>query len=156
MSEPSLREAYLHDADTLAAIIQDAFEEYRHVLVPPTGAHQETPDNIRGKLSHARAILAFLHGQPAGCVFYEPAEDHVYLGRLAVRPAFRRQGIGGALVRAVESRAAALGIPRVRLGARIALPRNQELYRRLGYEVVGVGHHTGYAEPTFVWMEKRL
>ena len=67
---------------------------------------------------------------------------------------FRSYGVGQALTEYVERRARALGIPRVQLGVRTALPHLQAYYERLGYHVVRYEAHEGYAVPTYVVMEK--
>src|SRR4051812_5376953 len=53
-----LREATEADAGTLAALVREAFEEYRGRLDPPSGAHAETPQAVRDRLHSARAVLA--------------------------------------------------------------------------------------------------
>jgi ribosomal protein S18 acetylase RimI-like enzyme len=151
-----LREATTTDAATLVALVQAAFEEHRGRLDPPSGAHDETAETIRNGLELSRAVLAYAAEHAAGCVFYRPAEGHLYLFRLCVLPAYRRRGLGRALVEHVEGRARDLGLPRIRLGVRIALPRQRAYYERLGYGVVESASHPGYAEPTYVVMEKRL
>jgi ribosomal protein S18 acetylase RimI-like enzyme len=82
--------------------------------------------------------------------------DYVDLFRLAVLPSHRRRGVGRALVEYVETRALALGIPRVQLGVRMALPVNRGYYERLGYRFLEARAHSGYAEPTYVILEKKL
>ena len=69
---------------------------------------------------------------------------------------FRRYGVGQALTEYVEQRARALGIPRVQLGVRTALPHLQAYYARLGYRVVRYEAHQGYTAPTYVVMEKQV
>ncbi len=49
MSEWVLREATPDDADALAALVREAFEEYRDRLRPPSGAHNETGDGLRAR-----------------------------------------------------------------------------------------------------------
>jgi ribosomal protein S18 acetylase RimI-like enzyme len=151
-----LREATGTDATALVALVQAAFEEHRGRLDPPSGAHDETAETIRQGLESARSVLAFAGEYAAGCVFYRPSEGHLYLFRLAVLPAYRRRGLGRALVEHVEGRARGLGLPRVRLGVRVALPLQRAYYERLGYGAVESASHPGYAEPTYVVMEKQL
>jgi ribosomal protein S18 acetylase RimI-like enzyme len=151
-----LREATEADAGTLAALVREAFEDYRGRLDPPSGAHAETPQAVRERLCSARAVLALAGEVAAGCVFYEKQEGRVYLSRLAVRPACRGRGLGRALIEYVEGRARALGLPRVRLGVRLALTQQRAYYERLGYGPVETGAHAGYAEPTYLLMEKPL
>jgi ribosomal protein S18 acetylase RimI-like enzyme len=146
------------DADVagLVALLIAAFEEYHGRLDPPSGAHDETEERLRGTLRGAQAVLARVDGELAGCVFYSAMGHYVDLFRLAVLPAYRRRGIGRTLVECVEARALAMGIPRVRLGVRVALPHNRAYYERLGYRFLEARAHSGYAEPTYVILEKHL
>jgi ribosomal protein S18 acetylase RimI-like enzyme len=152
----TLREATGADAPAIVAVVHAAFAEYRDKLDPPSSAHNETVETIRAKLAAGRALLAAAAGAPVGCVFYEPEEDHVYLYRLAVVPAYRRRGLGQALIARVEGRARELRLPRIRLGVRSALARQQAYYQRLGYRPVEARAHPGYAEPTYLILEKTL
>jgi GNAT superfamily N-acetyltransferase len=116
----------------------------------------ETLDTLRGALDTGRALLAYVDGQPVGCVFYHRERDHVYLGRLSVLEPFRGKGVGGALTDGVERRARAVGAPWVEIGVRTALPALRAYYERRGYRVVRHEAHPGYAAPTFVVMHKEL
>jgi ribosomal protein S18 acetylase RimI-like enzyme len=152
----TLREATEADVAALVALLIAAFEEYRGRLDPPSGAHHETEEQLRETLRGAHAVLAHAGGAVVGCVFYAPMGNYVDLFRLAVLPAYRRHGIGRALIEYVEGRALALGIPCVQLGVRIALPANRAYYERLGYRFLEARTHDGYAEPTYVILEKQL
>ncbi|MGC9072361.1 MAG: ribosomal protein S18-alanine N-acetyltransferase [Acidilobus sp.] len=55
---------------------------------------------------------------------------------IAVRPAFRRRGIGTALMRALEERLRGMGADRLRLEVRASNHEARRLYERLGYKVV--------------------
>jgi ribosomal protein S18 acetylase RimI-like enzyme len=156
MDSVTLREAAEADVAGLVALLIAAFEEYRGRLDPPSGAHNETEKQLRDTLRRAHAVLAHVGAEIAGCVFYAPKRNYVDLFRLAVLPAYRRRGIGRALIEYVEGRALALGIPCVQLGVRIALPANRAYYERMGYRFVEARTHTGYAEPTYVILEKQL
>jgi ribosomal protein S18 acetylase RimI-like enzyme len=156
MSTIVLREATDDDVPTLVDVLQAAFEEYRDRLDPPSGAHAETAEKVRGVMQNARAVLAYADQGVAGCVFYARMEHYVDLFRLAVLPAYRRRGVGQTLVEYVEMAAQGLGIARVRLGVRVALPRNRAYYERLGYRFVEARSHAGYPGPTYVILEKML
>jgi ribosomal protein S18 acetylase RimI-like enzyme len=151
-----LREASAADAETLATLLRDAFEEYRGQLDPPSGAHEETAAGVRERLAYARAVLALIDEAPAGCVFYELPEEYAYLSRLAVLPAYRRRGLARGLIDYVEGRAREVGRTHIRLGVRIVLHRQRAYYERLGYRAIHALTHAGYAEPTYLMMEKRL
>jgi len=151
-----LRQADKRDAPILVSILHAAFEEYRGRLDPPSGAHIESVDDIHQKLETASAVIASFDGETAGCVFYEPEETAMYLGRLAVLPPFRRHGIGRALIEYVEEQARQFELAHVHLGVRVALPYLMAYYQGLGYTITAYGMHPGYLEPTYVNMQKEL
>ncbi len=151
-----LREAMDAEAPVLLGVLQAAFEEYRGRLDPPSGVHNETVETLRQKLKTGAAVLALVHDDVAGCVFYHLETSHVYLGRLSVLPRYRGHGVGRALVEYVERRALELDMPRVQLGVRLVLSHIRTYYERLGYHPVRFTAHEGYAAPTSVIMEKTL
>lgn len=145
-----IRPAAENDALVLWQIIQNAFEEYRGKLTPPSGIFTEMVDDIREKVTEGGGFLAFTNNQTAGGVVYQPKADYIYLGRLAVLPEFRGQGISKALVEAVENRAVELNLPRVQVGVWVVLPRNQAMFEHLGYQISSYEAHPGFTEPTFL------
>jgi ribosomal protein S18 acetylase RimI-like enzyme len=152
----TLREAGDADVPIIVELIHAAFKEYDGVLDPPSGAHKESEEKIRQQLATDRAVLAFADGQAVACVLYRHGGDHMYFGRLAVLPGYRSRGIATALIDYVEARARELGLPRLRLGVRLALTRVRARYERLGYQVIEERRHEGYTVPTYVMMEKLL
>jgi predicted N-acetyltransferase YhbS len=152
-----LRAATPADAVTIAAIIAASFEEYRGRLKPESGAFRETPDAVAAELGReAGAILAERNGQVVGCVMVKLLEDDLYLGRLAVVPTARGQGIARRLIEAVEDEARRRELAGVRLGVRIVLPENQKLFASLGYLEISREAHEGFDQPTSINMRKAL
>ena len=91
-----------------------------------------------------------------GCVMWLSKAGGLYVSRLAVHPAARGQGLGAMLLREAEAEARRAGLPRLWLSTRLAAAANRRLFARCGF-VEGKRHaHSGYAEPTYVEMEKRL
>jgi GNAT superfamily N-acetyltransferase len=156
LNDISLREASDADIPTIVALIHAAFKEYDGAIDPPSGAHKESEEKLHEAMKTERAVLALLAGQAVACGLYRAEREYMYFGRLAVLPAYRGRGIAGALIGYVEARASELGLPRVRLGVRLALPHLRARYERLGYRVIEERRHAGYAEPTYVVMEKLL
>ena len=156
LNDISVRAATEADIPTIVALIHAAFKEYDGVIDPPSGAHKESTEKIREKLSTEQAVLALLDAQIVACVFYRDEGDYMYFGRLAVLPAYRNRGISAALISYVEARARELGLRSVRLGVRVALPHLRARYERLGYRVIEQRSHAGYTEPTYLVMEKTL
>jgi len=157
MTNLILRDATLEDAALMTDLIRAAFEEQRGKVDPPSGAHNETAEKVRTKLEQGGGFIALVDGVEVGCVVYYPeGEHHLYLGRLAVLPAFRQHGIASALIIAVEEKAKQQGYVGVSLSVRIALPRNQAYFKRLGYAITAYENHPGYTDPTFMHMLKTL
>jgi ribosomal protein S18 acetylase RimI-like enzyme len=151
-----LREVTDQDIPTLLVVLRTAFEEYRGRLDPPSGAHTETVENVRQKLTTDRAVVAVVDQEIAGCVFYQSENGLMYLERLAVLPLYRRRGLARALIDYVEARARVLGLSHVRLGVRVVLKDNWAYYERLGYYLVEYKAHQGYTEPTYAILEKNV
>jgi len=84
------------------------------------------------------ALIALVGGRPAGtaCVNLDDMATRPdlspWLANLYVDPAFRRRGIGGALVRAAEAAARAAGHAQLHLYT----PNQERLYAALGWRVV--------------------
>jgi ribosomal protein S18 acetylase RimI-like enzyme len=152
-----LRAATAADAAAIAAIIAASFEEYRGRLEPESGAFRETPEAVAAELSReAGAILAERNGETVGCVIVRLLEDDLYLGRLAVVPTARGQGIARRLVEAVEDEARRRELGGVRLGVRVVLTENQKLFASLGYVEISREAHEGFDQPTSINMRKAL
>lgn len=156
LSRVVLREAGEDDVSAALAVLHAAFEEYRAWLDPPSGVHRETVESLRAYLARGHLTLALLGTEIVGCVLYHAEEDQMYFGRLSVLPAARNRGIARMLIEHVEARTYDLGLARVRLSVRIAQPRNRAYYERMGYRFVEARAHAGYAEPTYVVLEKAL
>jgi predicted N-acetyltransferase YhbS len=156
MNEIHLRQADAQDAETIAQILHAAFAEYRDVLNPPSGVHKESADTVRAKMQSGHWLLAECDGRAVGCVFYEPRDGFMYLGRLGVLPHMRGRRIASALMDQVEARARAAGFSRVRLGVRVVLPAMRAAYERRGYAFVEAHTHEGFDAPTYVMLEKQL
>jgi predicted N-acetyltransferase YhbS len=158
MTDIRIRPATMTDAPALAALIIDAFAEYRGRLKPESGALSESAATIAAELARPdhSALLALDGARPVGCVLCKPEDGDLYFGRLAVPPAQRGRGIARALIEAVEAHARRHGYPGVLLGVRIALPENQKLFASLGYVETERTAHPGFDVPTSITMRKVL
>jgi GNAT superfamily N-acetyltransferase len=82
-------------------------------------------------------LLATLDGQAAGCVaLLSNAPDTGELKRMFVHPAFRGQGIGERLVKALFAQARLQGHKRVLLDSHRSIASAHAIYRKLGFEEV--------------------
>ena len=95
-------------------------------------------------------------GEIVGCAFLAEQADHLYLGKLAVAPAWQGKGVGALLMRAAEEHALRSGKPVIELQTRVELTGNQLLFTKFGFAEVGRSVHAGFARPTSVTMRKEL
>jgi ribosomal protein S18 acetylase RimI-like enzyme len=123
---------------------------------PPSGVLKETAADFAARLRVETAFIVEADGTLIGCVFCAIDDDALYIGRLAVAPAWRRRGVANALIEAAKGEARVRGAARITLGARIALPGNVALFRRHGFTVVAETCHPGFTRPTSYDMELRL
>ena len=137
-------------------VMQTAFREYETTLDPPSSMARETVASLRERAGDGTLLLAEREGALVGCVLVRPEDGFLYIGRLAVLPAARGAGVGGALLAAAEDAARQRGIACARLGVRLALPELIARYARAGYRVISEHAHAGYAHPTWITMEKHL
>ena len=149
-----IRPATPGDAEALHSIVQSAFAEYRALAVLPS-ALSETLEEVDDAIHSWTVFLAFHGGHAVGTVRYELEGDHLYVGRLAVLPEYRRHGVGAALMQHLEALAPMLGKTRIRLGTRQSMPVNLAFYDRLGYQIVSREPHLRGPD-VWVWYEKEL
>jgi ribosomal protein S18 acetylase RimI-like enzyme len=136
------------DAARVHRITQAAYAEYHGVLDPPSGVDREGVVDVERALAEGGAVLAWVDDTAVAAVRFHHAADHLAVERLAVIPTARGQGIARMLLGYLEDLARQSHLPEVRLGVRLSLPRNVELYRRLGYRVCRL--HP-YPEGTDTW-----
>jgi predicted N-acetyltransferase YhbS len=152
----SIRPAALDDAEQIASVLRASFAEFNGVFDPPSGALAETRESIERKLSESSAFVAEISGAIIGCVFCRPEGEDFYLYRLAVLPEHRGSGAGRTLVRTVEEEAATRGFGVVRLGTRLAVPKNVGYYQALGYEHTRDAEHPITGRKIIAVMVKRV
>jgi predicted N-acetyltransferase YhbS len=152
----SLRPIEARDARAVAALIRAAFANQSVATDPPPSAVRMTEADIVAHLLTGSGAVAEADGQWVGSALWVEQDGGLYLGRLAVAPAWRGQGIAKALMSAAEAAARKAGLPRIHLSTRLVLIDNRRLFAACGFVETTRHAHPGYAEPTFVNMEKRL
>ncbi|MFG3706550.1 GNAT family N-acetyltransferase [Micromonospora sp. NPDC047670] len=98
-------------------------------------------------------LVAHRDGRPAACAGLRLRPDWAELTRVYVSPAHRGHGGGAVLLAAVEERARAAGIARIRLDTRSDLVEARALYARHGYREIPAFNDDVYAQH---WFEKVL
>jgi ribosomal protein S18 acetylase RimI-like enzyme len=140
----------------LLDLILVSFRYMDGIIDPPSSALRLTPENLKQKAAEETAFLAFLDGHIAGCVFLAEKDNHFYLGKLAIDPAYQGRGIGRQLVEAAETYVRSTAKPTIELQVRVELVNNQATFARLGFRETARTAHAGYERPTSITMSKDL
>mgnify|MGYP000220804111 CR=1 FL=1 len=122
-----VRLATPEDAHELALMSRDLIEE---------GLRWEWRPKKLGKLLQYKdnlAPVAVVRGEIAGFAVMHYLKDEANLILLAVKPAYRKQGIGSHLVRWLEDCASLAGTPALSLEVRASNAAARIFYHRLGY-----------------------
>jgi ribosomal protein S18 acetylase RimI-like enzyme len=151
-----IRAATAGDAPAIAELVRLAFATQSRPTNPPSSALKETAATIAEHLARWGGAVLEIEGGMAGVVLWEEQDGALYVGRLSVHPDFRRRGIARALMDEAEREARRRRMPRMTLGVRLELEDNRRLFRSCGFEDVELRSHTGFSEPTWVLMERRL
>lgn len=94
---------------------------------------------VRRSIEHSECavVVARDRGRLAGFAIMEYLDQDAHLNLLAVRPGFRRQGLGARLLDWLESSARIAGIFLVRLELRAGNDAARSFYEKLGYRETG-------------------
>jgi len=92
-------------------------------------------------------------GRVAGLIEMVPQADHLWVENIALHPNEQGRGLGAHLLARAEERAAALGLPELRLLTNEAFAANIALYERHGYAVT---KREPFVRGIAVHMSKRL
>jgi len=131
MDQDEIRPALAADVPAVKAVTDAAYHHYiERIGVVPRPMESD----------HAATVAAgqvFVTGDPlVGLVVLEEHEDHLFLDNIAVHPDAQGTGVGRRLLRFVDARARALGLPEVRLYTNAMMWENQKIYPKHGYEIV--------------------
>ncbi|HEY0299945.1 MAG TPA: GNAT family N-acetyltransferase [Rhizomicrobium sp.] len=123
-------------------------------LTPPSGALNETLDDVAARFKAGPVLIAQDGGELVGSLYCALKESGLYLTRMAVKPSRQKQGIGRALLTAAEAEARRLGARKLTLRVRLSLPANRAYFERAGFRVTGQGQEPG--RPRYEVMERPL
>jgi GNAT superfamily N-acetyltransferase len=145
------------DAAAVAALVREAFAAQSVATDPPASALRlQAADVLAHLRSGGGGQVAWAGERIVGSALWSEEDGGLYVARVAVDPGWRRRGVARRLLAAAEDAAHALGLPRLHLGTRLVLTDNRALFAACGFMEVSRHAHPGYAEPTWVAMEKRL
>ena len=140
----------------LLALLHRAFAFMEGRIDPPSSLHLLDPSGLKAKATAEICLLARDGGAIIGCVFCEPRDRTLYIGKLAVDPAHQGQGVGRALLARAEAEARVRNLPMLELQTRVELTDNHEAFVSMGFIRTGETNHPGYDRPTSVTMRKTV
>ncbi len=123
-------------------------------LSPPSGALNETIDDVAARFASGPVLIAVAGGELVGSVYGAVKYGGLYLTRMAVRPDWQKRGIGRALLTAAEGEARSRGLRKLTLRVRVNLPENRAFFERAGFTVMGQGQDPG--RPAYEVMESPI
>lgn len=150
---PIITPATLDDAPAMHALQMRAFAEEGRRLqrydIPPL---TETVESVRAHIRDQTALTARADGTIVGCVRGITVDGVCTIRALVVDPAHHGQGIGSALLAALER--ALPGVARFDLTTNPVMERNVPFYERHGYRVTEITQHSPTI--TLAQMSKRV
>jgi len=154
--EPRARLAARSDAPAIAAILRQAFAEYRPLYTPQAfAATTPTAAQIAARWDEGPVWVVAVAGQVAGTVAAVPIGSGLYVRSMAVLPEARGRGLGGLLLRQAEQHAVEQGLSRLLLSTTPFLHQAIRLYERYGFQRTELGPHDLHGTPLFT-LEKTL
>ena len=143
-----------YDWQSLLTLIRRAFAGMEGRIDPPSSDRQLSVESL-ATLSKFAEIWA-IGSPPIACMILTRKPDRLYLGKLAVDPAQQGRGLARKLIQHAETRARALGLPRLELQARVELTENHALFQHLGFVETARTAHPGFDRPTSITFTKDL
>ncbi len=140
--EIKTRDARADELDRVSGLLEESYREYAS-LVPPEAWESYRQDilNVRGRLSDSELIVAELDGDLVGAVTLylhgSPSlpwpKGWAAIRLLGVLPAFRKKGVGLALMDECVRRCRRVGLNTIGLHTTTAMAVARRLYERMGF-----------------------
>ena len=146
----SVRPAEHVDAAAIRELVRAAYSKY-------VGRIGKEPapmlEDYAALIEAGEVWVSVEDGEVLGVLVMRPVEGHLFVDNVAVGPRHQGRGLGRELVSYAEEKAAAYGLPEIRLYTNEKMHENLTVYARLGFEETGRGLDGGYRR---VFMRKRL
>ena len=139
------------DFTAILALITRAFAGMHTRIAPPSSLVTLTVESLQ-----TGGEVWAIGTPPIACMILTPHPDHLYLGKLAVDPAHQGRGLARTLIAQAETRARALGLPRLQLLTRVELTENHRTFTQLGFAQTATFTHSGYTSPTALTFTKEV
>ena len=140
----------------LAELLREAFKYMGGRIDPPSSLGAMGVTDFIQKAQDETLIVAQINNQLIGCAFAEIRDDCVYLSKVAVHQAYRRQGVTRSLFEAADELARQMGKECLELQTRIELTENYQAFRALGFIKVAETAHPGYSRTSSITMRRAV
>ena len=142
--------------EALADLVRGAFKYMDGRIDPPSSLGAMGVADFIKKAQNETLIVAQVDNQLIGCAFAAIRDDSVYLSKVAVLLAYRRQGVTRSLFEAADELARQMGKKFLELQTRIELTENHQAFGALGFIKVAETAHPGYNRTTSITMRRRV
>ena len=137
---------------TTLELIKSSFAFMAGLIDPPSSVERLTLKKLKTMAEVGRVLVI---GKPViACVVATPLTHALYLGKIAVDPSMRGQGLVRTLIEKCETLAEDLGKNCLELQVRIELVQNEKMFAKLGFIKVSDDCHLGYDRVTEITMQK--
>ena len=140
--------------EQVLALIRRCFADMDGRIDPPSSVHRLTLETLADQCNRGEVWAI---GAPIVAAVVLTPKDHLLnLGKLAVAPACRGQGLARRLVELADARARARGLRALVLQVRVELVENHQTFARLGFVQVAATAHPGFDRPTSLTLQRAL
>ncbi|RPH74153.1 GNAT family N-acetyltransferase [bacterium] len=151
-----IRLAVDREADSIAGILAEAFQEFKPAYTPEAySATTPSGDQISARFREGPIWVAVDGEELIGTISAVPRDGEVYIRSLAVLSSARGKGTAKALLEAAEAYAAETGFSRLTLCTTPFLLHAIRLYEQSGYRHTGEGLDDLFGTP-LICMSKPL
>ncbi|UWQ97372.1 GNAT family N-acetyltransferase [Rhodobacteraceae bacterium M385] len=158
MTRPSIQ-LNSHDSPASEAVydlLNACFAPMAARIDPPSSLTSMSLADVAQKMADEDFFCICNEAQPVACLFGH-AEGAAYeVGKIAVDPSQRKQGLARALVDAAAAHAHAKGFATLQLYARVQLVENHAVYTAMGFTQSGTFTHPGFDAPTALIFQRAL
>ncbi|MDQ3707531.1 MAG: GNAT family N-acetyltransferase [Chloroflexota bacterium] len=145
-----VRLAVPEDAPAIALVLAAAFAEYEPAYTPQAfSATTPTSEQILHRFHEGPVWVALHDSSIVGTVAAVPKGERLYVRSMGVLPSSRGKGIGGLLLRHVESVAIQHGYKSLFLSTTPFLDAAIALYEHFGFTRTSEGPHDLFGTPLF-------
>lgn len=123
---------------------------------PPSSLTRMPPEAVAQKARDETVILAKADRQLIGCAFLTERADAIYLGKVAIDPAYRGRGILAQMIDAADTAARAAGKRHLELQTRVELIENHRTFERVGFRKWAETRHPGFDRTTSITMRRAV